>query len=171
VRIDLHTHSDRSDGTDTPAELVRHARDQGIDVLALTDHDTTEGWDEAADVAARSGITLIRGIEVSARFAGSGVHLLAYLPDPTHPGLVDELDRVLAGRNSRLPAVLERLPGSASRSRPPTSAAARPTPPRWAVRTSPTRWSPSAWWPTATRRSRATSAPAARPTSTATPPT
>ena len=72
MRIDLHTHSDRSDGTDTPAELVRHAHAQGIDVLALTDHDTTEGWDEAADVAERSGVTLIRGIEVSARFAGSG---------------------------------------------------------------------------------------------------
>jgi 3',5'-nucleoside bisphosphate phosphatase len=109
VRIDLHTHSDRSDGTDTPAELVRHALDRGVDVLALTDHDTTEGWQEAADVAERSGVTLVRGIEVSARFGGTGVHLLAYLPDPDHPGLVTELDRVLDGRNSRLPAIIERL--------------------------------------------------------------
>jgi predicted metal-dependent phosphoesterase TrpH len=111
VRIDLHTHSDRSDGTDSPAELVRHARDRGVDVLALTDHDTTEGWTEAADVAARAGVTLVLGIEVSTRFGGQGVHLLAYLPDPDHPALVTELDRVLDGRNSRLPAILERLRG------------------------------------------------------------
>jgi predicted metal-dependent phosphoesterase TrpH len=109
VRIDLHTHSDRSDGTDSPAELVRHARDRGVDVVALTDHDTTEGWREAAEVAERSGVVLIRGIEVSARFAGSGVHLLAYLPDPEHPELVAELSRVLDGRNSRLPAVVRKL--------------------------------------------------------------
>src|SRR5512132_2037910 len=109
MRIDLHTHSDRSDGTDTPAELVRRARHEGVDVLALTDHDTTEGWTEAADVAAQVGITLIRGIEISTKYAGHGVHLLAYLPDPTHPALVAELDRVLEGRNDRLPATLARL--------------------------------------------------------------
>jgi hypothetical protein len=109
VRIDLHAHSDRSDGTDSPAELVRHARDRGIDVLAITDHDTTEGWHEAADVAERCGVALVRGIEISARHRGDSVHLLAYLPDPTHAGLVAELDRVLDGRNSRLPAILARL--------------------------------------------------------------
>ena len=109
MRIDLHTHSDRSDGTDRPSELVRHALDQGIDVLAITDHDTTESWDEAADVAGRKGLQLVRGIEISCSFAGHGVHLLAYLPDPTYPPLVEELQRVLDGRNSRLPAVLDRL--------------------------------------------------------------
>ena len=109
MRIDLHTHSDRSDGTESPAALVRRAHDEGIDVLGLTDHDTTEGWDEAAQEAARTGVTLVRGIEVSCTFAGSGVHLLAYLPDPTHPALAAELQRVLDGRNSRLPATLERL--------------------------------------------------------------
>lgn len=109
MRIDLHTHSDRSDGTDTPAELVRRARHARVDVLAITDHDTTEGWDEAAEAAERVGVTLIRGIEISTKHAGHGVHLLAYLPDPTHPGLVEELDRVLEGRNDRLPATLDRL--------------------------------------------------------------
>jgi len=109
VRIDLHTHSDRSDGTESPAALVRRAHDEGIDVLGLTDHDTTEGWAEAAEEAARAGVALVRGIEVSCTFAGSGVHLLAYLPDPTHPALAAELQRVLDGRNSRLPATLERL--------------------------------------------------------------
>ena len=109
--IDLHTHSDRSDGTDSPGELVRRAHERGIDVLGVTDHDTTEGWAEAAEVADRTGVTLVRGIEVSCSFAGYGVHLLAYLPDPTYGPLDEELRRVLDGRNSRLPATLERLQG------------------------------------------------------------
>jgi predicted metal-dependent phosphoesterase TrpH len=109
MRIDLHTHSDRSDGTDTPAELVGKARGAGLDVVALTDHDTTAGWAEAAEAAARGGITLVRGIEVSSKYGGEGVHLLAYLPDPTHPDLAGELDRILQGRNARLPGILAKL--------------------------------------------------------------
>jgi predicted metal-dependent phosphoesterase TrpH len=109
MRIDLHTHSDRSDGTESPTELVRRAKRHGIDVLGLTDHDTVEGWDEAAAAAASTGVTLVRGIEVSCRFFGYGVHLLAYLPDPTYPPLATELQRILDGRNSRLPATLESL--------------------------------------------------------------
>lgn len=109
MRIDLHTHSNRSDGTESPGDLVKRAHAEGIDVLGLTDHDTTEGWDEAADMAAHTGMRLVRGIEVSCTFAGYGVHLLAYLPDPTYPPLARELQRVLDGRNSRLPATLERL--------------------------------------------------------------
>jgi 3',5'-nucleoside bisphosphate phosphatase len=109
VRIDLHTHTNRSDGTVSPADLVRHAQEVGIDVLGLTDHDTTESWDEAADVAARIGLTLVRGIELSCKLSGYGVHLLAYLPDPGYPPLEDELVRILDGRNSRLPAILDRL--------------------------------------------------------------
>ncbi len=111
MRIDLHTHSDRSDGTDTPAALVRAARDEGIDVLGLTDHDTTESWAEAVRVAEDLGVVLVRGIEASCKFAGYGVHLLAYLPDPSYPPLEEELRRVLDGRNARLPAILERLRG------------------------------------------------------------
>ncbi len=109
MRIDLHTHTDRSDGTDTPAELVRNAATQGLDVLGLTDHDTTEGWQEAAEVAESVGLVLVRGLEISARHLGDTVHLLAYLPDPAHPGLVAELDLVLEGRNGRLPQVLAKL--------------------------------------------------------------
>ena len=109
MRIDLHTHSNRSDGTESPADLVTRAQSEGLDVLGLTDHDTTEGWDEAVDAAESAGLRLVRGIEVSCVFAGYGVHLLAYLPDPTYPPLARELQRVLDGRNSRLPATLERL--------------------------------------------------------------
>lgn len=109
MRIDLHTHSDRSDGTDTPRELVRHARKTGIDILGLTDHDTTEGWADAVDAATEEGVTLVRGLEISCKLAGHGVHLTAYLPDPTYEPLAQELDRILAGRNARLPATLDKL--------------------------------------------------------------
>ncbi len=109
MRIDLHTHSDRSDGTQSPAALVQAAREQGIDVIGVTDHDTTEGWDEAERAAGCHGVGLVRGIEVSCRFAGYGVHLLAYLPDPTYPPLAEELRRILDGRRARLPATLSRL--------------------------------------------------------------
>lgn len=109
VRIDLHTHSNRSDGTTSPAELVRRARSVGLDVLAITDHDTAAGWSEAAREAERVGIGLVRGLEISCKHEGQGVHLLAYLPDPTHQPLSEELERILAGRSGRLPATLERL--------------------------------------------------------------
>lgn len=109
MRIDLHTHSNRSDGTTSPGALVRHAREVGIDVLALTDHDTTEGWEEAAAAASQEGLTLVRGIEISCKLQGSAVHLLAYLPDPTYEPLAEELERILDGRNARLPATVAKL--------------------------------------------------------------
>jgi 3',5'-nucleoside bisphosphate phosphatase len=109
MRIDLHAHSDRSDGTMTPAELVHHGADVGIDVLALTDHDSFEGWEEAAKAAEQTGVTLVSGVEISCRYAGHGAHLLGYLPDPAYPPLLGELQRILDGRNARIPAVLERL--------------------------------------------------------------
>ena len=109
MRIDLHTHSDRSDGTLTPSELLRHAAEVGVDVLAITDHDCFEGWDEALEAAIEHRVALVRGIEISCRYAGQSVHLLGYLPDPTYPPLRDELHRLLDGRSSRLPAILDRL--------------------------------------------------------------
>ena len=108
-RIDLHTHSSRSDGTDTPTELIGKARTAGLDVVALTDHDSMAGWDEAADAAADNAIKLVRGLEVSCEYEGRSVHLLAYEPDPNHEALLAELQRVLEGRNRRLPRTIERL--------------------------------------------------------------
>ena len=109
VRIDLHTHSRVSDGTDSPAELVAAAAAAGLDVVALTDHDTSAGWAAAAQAARASGITLVPGMEISTQHDGHSVHLLAYLPDPTHPGLLAELERILAGRSRRVPGMVERL--------------------------------------------------------------
>ncbi|GAA1501690.1 PHP domain-containing protein [Nocardioides humi] len=109
MRIDLHTHSSVSDGTASPADLVRAAATAGLDVVALTDHDTTAGWDEAVAAAEESGIGLVRGIEVSTRFRGAPVHLLAYLPDADDQALQAELGRIVAGREERVPAMLARL--------------------------------------------------------------
>ena len=109
MRIDLHTHSRASDGTQTPTQLVRAAAEAGLDVMALTDHDTADGWAEAQGAAAEVGLELVCGMEISTRHEGHGVHLLAYLPDPSYPPLAEELDRILGGRRSRLPAILERL--------------------------------------------------------------
>lgn len=78
VRIDLHTHSTASDGTDSPAELVRNAAAAGLDVVALTDHDTTRGHAEAIE-ALPEGLTLVTGAELSCRVDGIGLHMLAYL--------------------------------------------------------------------------------------------
>lgn len=111
MRIDLHTHSRASDGTQTPGDLVRAGAAAGLDVLAITDHDTAHGWAEAERTALDVGIQLVRGMEISTRHHGHGVHLLAYLPDPTYAPLTGELDRVLDGRRSRVPAMLERLRG------------------------------------------------------------
>ena len=109
MRIDLHTHSSASDGTDTPADLVRAASAAGLDVVALTDHDAMSGWAEAARAADEVGITLVPGLEISTAHHHRGVHLLAYLPDPTDPPLVAALDRILAGRTARTPAIVDAL--------------------------------------------------------------
>jgi len=109
VRIDLHTHSRASDGTQSPAEVVALAAEAGLDVLGLTDHDSAAGWAEARAAADSAGIVVVPGIEISTKHQGAGVHLLAYVPDPTHPGLTAELDLILAGRSGRLAAMLAQL--------------------------------------------------------------
>lgn len=109
ARIDLHTHSNVSDGTDTPAELVRAAAAAHLDVVALTDHDTWDGLDEAAAAADKAGIELVGGLELSCELDGHSVHLLAYGGDRTHPGMTAELARIREGRTERIPAMLRRL--------------------------------------------------------------
>ncbi|MEU6621687.1 PHP domain-containing protein [Streptomyces litmocidini] len=99
MRIDLHTHSTASDGTDSPAELVRNAAAAGLDVVALTDHDTTRGHAEAI-AALPEGLTLVTGAELSCRMDGIGLHMLAYLFDPEEPALLAERELV---RDDRVP--------------------------------------------------------------------
>jgi hypothetical protein len=113
VRIDLHTHTNASDGTDTPAELVANAAAAGLDVVAITDHDTTRGWDEA--IAARpDGLTLVPGTEFSCKYQPEkgrriALHLLGYLFDPDDPALRAERARLRATRAGRAQLMVQRM--------------------------------------------------------------
>ncbi|MGW0574162.1 PHP domain-containing protein [Streptomyces tauricus] len=108
MRIDLHCHSTASDGTDTPAELVRNAAAAGLDVVALTDHDTTRGYAEAV-AAVPAGLTLVTGAELSCRLDGVGLHMLAYLFDPEEPDLLRERELVRDDRVPRAQAMIGSL--------------------------------------------------------------
>ncbi|MFF5564532.1 PHP domain-containing protein [Streptomyces sp. NPDC012623] len=114
MRIDLHTHSTASDGTDTPAELVRNAARAGLDVVALTDHDSTRGHAEA--IAALAGLkdtakplTLVTGAELSCRLDGVGLHMLAYLFDADEPEFLAARELVRDDRVPRARAMVGKL--------------------------------------------------------------
>lgn len=108
MRIDLHVHSNASDGTDTPAEVVRRAHAAGLDVFALTDHDTQAGIAEAR-AALPAGLTLVPGMELSCWLDGRSVHLLGYLFDPGDSALAAETERVRDDRTYRARAMVDRL--------------------------------------------------------------
>ncbi|WP_244231649.1 PHP domain-containing protein [Rathayibacter sp. VKM Ac-2804] len=103
---DLHTHSLVSDGTEPPEVLVRAAAAAGLDGVALTDHDTTRGWEAAIAAAGDAGIDLLTGMELSSRVGWASVHVLAYLPDPADPGLAAETSRIRSERSHRAQAIV-----------------------------------------------------------------
>jgi predicted metal-dependent phosphoesterase TrpH len=109
VAIDLHLHSTASDGTDTPAQVMEAAVRAGLDTAALTDHDTTAGWADAAATARRLGLTLIPGAELSCQVDGIGVHMLAYLHDPDDPGLLAEAAQTRSDRLDRAQRMVQRM--------------------------------------------------------------
>jgi predicted metal-dependent phosphoesterase TrpH len=109
VPIDLHLHSSASDGTDSPSQVLAVAAAAGLDTVALTDHDTTAGWDEAATAARRLGVTLIPGAEISCQVDGIGVHMLGYLFDAGDPALREETDRTRTDRLERLQRMVRRM--------------------------------------------------------------
>ncbi|MGH3099004.1 MAG: PHP domain-containing protein [Streptosporangiales bacterium] len=108
MRIDLHAHSTASDGTDTPAALVRAAAAADLDVVGLTDHDTVAGH-AAAAAALPEGVTLVRGVELSCTWQDSSVHMLGYLFDPEEPEFAAERDRIREDRTRRARAMVQRL--------------------------------------------------------------
>ena len=107
--IDLHTHSTASDGKLSPAELMRHAQAVGIDVIALTDHDTLSGLEEASGEAARIGVELIPGVEISAENDPGTLHMLGYFVDPSDAELVETLSWLRGGRDDRNHIILSKL--------------------------------------------------------------
>ena len=109
MRADLHVHSTASDGTDPPAEVMRRAARAGLDVVALTDHDTVAGHAEAR--AAAGPVALLPGMELSCRLDGRSLHMLAYLFDADQPELAAELTRIRDDRVLRARAMVDKLAG------------------------------------------------------------
>jgi predicted metal-dependent phosphoesterase TrpH len=107
--IDLHTHSDESDGTFTPSEVVRRAAELGLDVVALTDHDTTAGLEEAGEAAREVGLELVPGVEFSAEYQGTSIHVLCYWMDVSNEELQTELQRLRDDRFRRGEMMIEKL--------------------------------------------------------------
>lgn len=108
MRADLHSHSSVSDGTEPPAVVIRRAATAGLDVIALTDHDTVAGQREAAS-ALPEGLTLLPGAELSCRLEGHSVHLLAYLFDPENDELAGEMAEIRESRLYRARAMVDKL--------------------------------------------------------------
>jgi predicted metal-dependent phosphoesterase TrpH len=114
ARIDLHTHSLRSDGRGSPSQVMREAAAAGLDIVALTDHDTVAGWDEARETAREVGLGFIPGIELTTRVQRNAehkftVHMLAYLPEPNDAALARILQDSVDSRVVRLQQITERL--------------------------------------------------------------
>ncbi|SHK95025.1 PHP domain-containing protein [Rhodothermus profundi] len=108
-RADLHLHTSCSDGQLTPSELVRRAQRAGLYCIAITDHDTIEGLAEAQQTAARWGMQIVPGVELSVQVADEEVHLLGYFFDPAHPVLQEALAAYRRAREQRLATMIERL--------------------------------------------------------------
>ena len=165
--IDLHTHSNRSDGTFEPAEIVRRAAELDLDVVALTDHDTTEGLEEAVAAGVELGVEVVPGVEFSAEYERTSIHVLCYWPDVANAEFQAELQRLRDDRFRRGEMMVEKLqalgfPISFERVAEIAGGGniVRPTSPR--------RWSRPASWTPSARPSTSTSPTASRRTSAST---
>ncbi|MFM7889258.1 MAG: PHP domain-containing protein [Actinomycetota bacterium] len=112
--IDLHTHSNASDGTDSPSELIDKAISKGLDVIALTDHDTVGGWNEATAALknheSNSKLELVLGSEVSCQGEdGTSIHMLGLLFDPNYAPLISEFEKTRENRVTRMSRIISRL--------------------------------------------------------------
>jgi len=107
--FDLHSHSTASDGTLSPAGLLAKARDAGVDVLALTDHDTLDGIAEARAAARQQGVGLIAGVEISVTWKAMTLHVLGLNVDPHNPGLLAGLQGLCDTRDARAREIGRRL--------------------------------------------------------------
>lgn len=109
MRADLHVHTTASDGTLTPSQMVERAWRNGVDVLAIADHDSVEGLGEARATAEKHGILLVNAVELSTVLEGKDVHILGYFVDSSSPVLATHLTRLRAGRRERAQAIIDKL--------------------------------------------------------------
>jgi len=107
--VDFHTHSHCSDGVLSPTALVERARTRNVGTLALTDHDTIAGLEEARAACAQAGIRFVPGVELSAGWRGQTIHVVGLQIDEQHAGLRSHMDAVRARRRQRLAEIGERL--------------------------------------------------------------
>ena len=107
--VDLHLHTTASDGVMSPSGIVRYAKAKELQAIAVTDHDTIEGLEEALGEGKKIGFEVIPGIEISAEFSPGSMHLLGYFLDIHHPLLVEKLKYLQEARAARNPKIVEKL--------------------------------------------------------------
>ena len=111
VIVDLHTHTTCSDGHTPPRDLIRLAKEKGVHVIAVTDHDSVEAVPECLDEGRRLGVRVIPGIEMSSRFEGHDIHVLGLGLDPAAPALLARLSELHESRRIRVGKICEKLAG------------------------------------------------------------
>lgn len=109
MEVDLHIHSYESDGTDSPMEIVKRAKKNGVKVIALTDHDTIAGISECEKYAKEEGIELVKGIELSCSKNNTEIHILGYFLDLEDKNFIDELENLKKERDSRNEKIIEKF--------------------------------------------------------------
>ncbi|MBD3379063.1 MAG: PHP domain-containing protein [Candidatus Omnitrophica bacterium] len=110
--FDLHIHTTASDGVLSPSEVVEKALEEGLRTIAITDHDTVSGVEEALAKGREAGITVIPGVEISVEFSPGTMHMCGYFIDPGDPALLRVLEKIRGGRNKRNEIILEKLKNS-----------------------------------------------------------
>lgn len=109
MSIDLHTHTTASDGSLTPAQLVRYASQKGVTVIAITDHDTIDGNAEAMAEGKREGVTVVPGVEISVDYSPGSMHMLGFFIDFNNNALGGKLKQLQDSRADRNPRIIEKL--------------------------------------------------------------
>src|SRR3954470_6566160 len=109
LTVDLHSHTSCSDGRLAPRDLIRLAKEQGVHVLAVTDHDSVEAIPECLEEGKALGVRVIPGIEMSSRFEGHDVHVLGFGLDHQAPSLLKKLGELQESRRTRVGLICEKL--------------------------------------------------------------